>query len=461
MMDFTTYQSPFTWRYGSEDMRSLWSEGTKRRLWRKIWVALATAESEFGLVTSEQVEELKSREGDIDIPAAMQIEAEIHHDLMAELKTFANQCPNAGGILHLGATSMDIEDNAEAIRIRMGCDHILRELDVLLVTLARKIDAYADLPVMAYTHIQPAEPSTLGYRFSVYAQDLLADRELLLQVRSSFCGKGMKGAVGTGASYCDLIGCDQFDHFEKRLSELLDLPFSAVSTQTYSRKQEYTLISTLSGLGATLSKLSLDIRILQSPPFGEISEPFGEKQVGSSAMPFKRNPIQSEKIDSLARQLMSFPMIAWQNASSSILERTLDDSANRRTILPEAFLICDEMLTTENHIVSHIHVRPESIRRNLNQYAPFAITERVLMAAVQNGGDRQELHEILRQHALAAWGKVEQGESNDLIQRMKQDSRITCWISQTEIESLCRVEEYTGIAPTRARALAARILSWI
>ena len=266
MSQFEQYQSPFSWRYGSPEMRYLWSETQKRRLWRQIWVALATVESEFGLVTPEQVSELKAHADQIDLERALEIEAEIQHDLMAELKTFAEVCPTAGGIIHLGATSMDIEDNADALRLRAALEIILASLRKVLLAFADKIEENAALPVMAFTHLQPAEPSTLGYRFAIYAQDLFNDWKQLQNVHAAICGKGFKGAVGTAAAYGDLLGLKHFEVFEARLSLELNLPFYPVSTQTYPRKQDYSVISTLAGLGASLHKFAFDIRVLQSPP---------------------------------------------------------------------------------------------------------------------------------------------------------------------------------------------------
>jgi adenylosuccinate lyase len=345
-MDYEVYQSPFSWRYGSTEMRQVWSEVNKRRIWRKLWVMLAAVQAEFGLVKQKQVEDLKNHADSVDIERALQIEAEIQHDLMAELKTFAEQAPAGGSILHLGATSMDIEDNADVLRMRQSLELILESLHELLLIFAAQIDAWAEVPLIAFTHIQPAEPSTLGYRMATYAQDLLMDWEHLSQLQSGLRGKGFRGAVGTSASYADLMGKENLEAFERRLSEELELEFFPVTTQVYPRKQDFWVLSALASLGASLYKFAFDLRILQSPPIGELSEPFGVKQVGSSAMPFKRNPVNAEKIDSLARVLAQFPRLAWDNAAHSLLERTLDDSANRRTLLPEAFLIADELLRT-------------------------------------------------------------------------------------------------------------------
>jgi adenylosuccinate lyase len=454
---YDNYQSPFSWRYGSEAMRLVWSETNKRKLWRRIWVALARVQSEFGLVTPEQTKELAAHADEIDMETALQIESEIHHDLMAELKTFAAQCPNAGGVIHMGATSMDVEDNADVLRMRSALDLVLKEMGVLLLSLADRMDETAALPIMAYTHLQPAEPSTLGYRLSVYAQDLLEDWSTLQSVRVNLRGKGFKGAVGTAAAYFDLLGAENFARFEEHLSSELDLPFYPISTQTCTRKQDYNLLSALAGLGATLHKFAFDLRVLQSPSIGEISEYFSAKQVGSSAMPFKRNPINAEKIDSLARQLSVYPQVAWQNAATNLLERTLDDSANRRTILPESFLLCDEMLQVMTKLVGKMNINREAIQRNLEVYAPFACTERIMMALSKKGADRQETHERLRNHALAAWKVVQDGGKNPLISRLQSDEYILQYISPSVIADLSQVSTYTGIATTACTALSERI----
>ena len=451
------YESPLSWRYASPEMRRIWSENHKRRLWRQIWVALAQAQKPYGLVTDAQLNELRGHMQAIDIERAQAIENEIHHDLMAELKTFAEQCPSAGGVLHLGATSMDIEDNADALRLRQSMQLVLQRLAALLQTLADRIEETADLPVMAFTHIQPAEPTTLGYRLAAYAQDLLEEFKVLEDVHDHIRGKGFKGAVGTGAAYIDLIGAQNFADFEQSLSQALDLPFFEVSTQTYPRIQDYTILSALAGLGATLSKLAFDVRLLQTPPIGELSEPFGARQVGSSAMPFKRNPIRSEKINSLARALAALPQTAWQNASLSLLERTLDDSANRRMLLPQAFLISDELLRTMHKVIEGLNIHTEAIQRNLAAYAPFAATERVMMAAARAGADRQAMHERLREHALAAWSAVQAGKPNPLAGRLKADPEIKRYLSAEELDTLMDVTAYTGIAPLRACAMLNKI----
>jgi adenylosuccinate lyase len=457
MPDYDSYLSPFTWRYGSQEMRHLWSEIHKRRLWRQIWVILASVQAEYGLVAQEQVEDLRQHMHEVDMRRALEIEAEIHHDLMAELKAFAEQSPVGGGILHLGATSMDVEDNADALRMRQSLDLLIESLTGLLSVFVEKMEAWAEVPLIAFTHLQPAEPSTLGYRLALYAQDLLSDWENLRRVRTHLRGKGFKGAVGTGASYAELLGSERLAEFETRLSTRLGLPFYPVAGQTYPRKQEYQVVSALAGLGASLYKFAFDLRFLQSPPVGELAEPFGRKQVGSSAMPFKRNPINAEKIDSLGRYLAQMPRLAWDNAAHSLLERTLDDSANRRSLLPEAFLIADELLAVTKHILVGLQVNETGMAHNLAVYGPFAATERVLMALVKAGADRQTMHERLRVHALDAWSSVQSGGSNPLEDRLCADPDLLSFLSAEEIHSLMQARTHLGDAPNRTRVLAETI----
>jgi adenylosuccinate lyase len=435
-------------------MRVVWSERRKRELWRTIWVSLAKVESEFGIVEESQVRELASRAMDVDLPRSLEIEAEIKHDLMAEIKAFAEQCPSSGGIIHLGATSMDIEDNADALRTKESLDLIIGKLDSLLRIFAEKIEAYADLPVMAFTHIQPAEPSTLGYRLSVWAQDLFLAREELRRRRTEIKGKGFKGAVGTSASYAELFGLDGLVKFQARMAEELGIGFFPVTTQTSTRIQDYLIMTALASLGAGLHKMAFDLRILQSPPIGELSEPFGAKQVGSSAMPFKRNPIAAEKIDSLARLLSAYPSVAWGDASLSLLERTLDDSANRRVIIPEAFLISDELIETAAKIIGNLVVNEKAIRATFRRYAPFACTERVLMAMAKEGADRQETHERLRTHALSAWAAMGQGGENPLVASLAEDPFFINALGAQRLSSLMVSETYVGDAPDRAKSFA-------
>ncbi len=456
-MNYDIYQSPYSWRYGSDELRVIWSEVHKRRIWRKIWVVLAEVQRDYGLVTDEQVEDLRTHAGEVDMDRALAIEAETHHDVMAEIMAFAEQCSIGGGIIHLGLTSMDVVDNADVLRVRESLTLMISRLEPLLEAFCSQIDAHADIPLMAFTHLQPAEPSTLGYRLAQYAQDLWIDWQNLRRQLAGLRGKGFKGAVGTRASFRELLGPQDLEAFEAAISAKLDLQFFQVTTQVYPRKQDYEIHSALAGLGATLYKFAFDVRLLQSPTIGEVGEPFGKRQVGSSAMPFKRNPIQAEKIDSLARLLAQFPRIAWDNAAHTLLERTLDDSANRRTSLPEAFLITDELLTTAYKIVDGLRIDKHAVQRNLQVYGPFAATERVLMALVKAGADRQEMHEKIRMHSLAAWESLQQGSDNPLLDRLLRDADLLSYLSAEDLVRLMDASEHVGDAPERARNLAAQI----
>jgi adenylosuccinate lyase len=459
MKDYSEYMSPFSWRYGSSEMRVLWSEKHKRELWRKIWVSLARVESGFGLVTKEQVDQMESKVHAIDIERSLAIEDEIKHDLMAEIKTYAEQCPLAGGIIHLGATSMDIEDNADALRLRESLECIIEKLKILLGICADRIEEFASVPIMAFTHIQPAEPTTLGYRFAVWAQDILLSYNEIKSSLTSLKGKGFKRAVGTSASYHELFGSEGLESFDSAMSKELQLEFFPIATQTSTRIQEYRILSALATLGAALHKMAFDLRILQSPPIGEVSEPFGKKQVGSSAMPFKRNPITAEKIDSLARLLSTYPLVAWSNASLSLLERTLDDSANRRSILPEAFLASDEILVSAIKIVRGLVTDFNAMKRTFDLYAPFACTERVMMAMAKSGADRQETHERLREHALVSWTSMREGRGNPLLERLVADSFFSKKLGEKTLLDLMQGDAYVGDAPERARAFASCLRS--
>jgi adenylosuccinate lyase len=464
-----TYLSPFTWRYGSEEMRRLWSEAHKRGLWRQLWVALAEAQQAAGLVSAAQVDDLKAHVDQVDVERAHQIEAEIHHDLMAEIKTFAEQCPIGGGIIHLGATSMDIEDNADALRLRQSLDLIILKTKTLLAELATQIERWAATPAMALTHLQPAEPTTLGYRLAQYGFDLLTDFNELERVRAGIRGKGFKGAVGTSASYEELLHPVVSEEtpeqqptvlaseLEKRIMAAIGLEPFPVATQTYPRKQDWLVLNTLAGLAGSLYKFAFDLRILQMPVLGEWAEPFGRRQVGSSAMPFKRNPINAENIDSLARLVAGLPRLAWDNAAHSLLERTLDDSANRRELLPTAFLATDEILGRATRLVRDLRIDEAAMARNLEKFGTFAATERVLMTAVKLGADRQELHEVIREHSLAAWADIAANQPNSLPDRLAADRRLTRYLDPDQVKHLLNANHYVGDAPERARAMVNEI----
>ena len=462
-----TFESPFSWRYGSEAMRALWSEGEKRRRWRAAWVALAEAQQEAGLVSGEQAADLRAHAEEIDIERALEIEATIQHDLMAELKTFAEQCPVGGGIIHLGATSMDITDNAEATRQRDALDLIVEKVEGLLGAFGAQIERWAGTPCMGWTHLQPAEPTTVGYRLANYAQDLLADFDDLKRIRRALRGKGIKGAVGSSASYAQLLGPTGVKpaDLEAAVMGRLGLEAFPVAAQSAPRRQEWAILSALAGVAGTLYRFAFDLRLLQSPPIGEWAEPFGGRQVGSSAMPFKRNPIRAEKLDSLGRLVAGMPRLAWDNAAHCLLERTLDDSANRRAIIPEAFLAVDEMLITARQIVEGLQVDEGAIAANLARYGAFAATERVLMELVRAGASRQAMHEHIRGHSMEAWAAIRAGEENPLIERLASDPELTAFLPTEAIRALMDAAAYTGDAAERALALrqaieAARGAGW-
>jgi len=455
-----TYHSPFSQRYGSDAMRAIWSERYKRLCWRRVWVALAEAQCELGIVSPAQVDDLRAHMDEVNeasIARALAIEREIQHDLMAELRTYAEQCPVGGGVIHLGATSADIEDNADALRLREALALVRGALARLIRALAEQVLHYADLPAMGFTHLQPAEPTTVGYRLAQYLQELLMDLDEVERVHGAIRGKGFKGAVGTSAAYLELGVAE----LEQRALAKLGLAAFPVTTQTYPRKQEWHVLNALAGIAQSLYKFAFDLRILQSPPLGEWGEPFGAQQVGSSAMPFKRNPIQAEKINALARFIAALPRVAWDNAAHSLLERTLDDSANRRVVLPEAFLAADELLHVALRIVQGLRVNEFQVARQMQAYAPFAATERLLMALAKAGADRQAMHERIRQHALAAWAEVNAGRPNPLPDLLCADPEITRRVSADQVRALLVADAYVGDAPARARALAQAALARI
>jgi adenylosuccinate lyase len=461
MQSFTheTYLSPFTWRYGSEVMRGIWSEVNKRRLWRRIWVALATAQAEAGLVTEAQVADLRAHESDIDLERAEELEAALRHDLMAEVRTYAEQCPVGGGIIHLGATSMDVEDNADALRLHQSAQLVRQRLVDVLKALVQQIEAEAETAAMAYTHIQPAELTTIGYRLSQYAQDFYQDVQALDAVLAHIRGKGLKGAVGTSASYAHLLEGYALTprQMEARVMEQLGLEAFPVSTQTYPRKLDYQILCALASIAQSAYKFALDLRLLQSPVFGEMSEPFGRLQVGSSAMPFKRNPVTSESICSLARYVAELPRVAWDNAAHSALERTLDDSANRRIALPSAFLAVDDILTRLARVIKGLQFGREAIERGLETFGPFAATEPLLMALVKAGASRQAMHESIRACSMAAWEAVQRGEPNPLVDLLAADSEVSAFLAPPEIRAIMAKGAGLGDAPERCRALSAEI----
>lgn len=456
--DHSTFLSPFSWRYGSKDMREIFSEVHKRKLLRRFWISLAKAEKEAGLVSEEQLLDLIKHKDDIDIDRASEIESVIHHDLMAEIKTYAEQCKLGGGIIHLGATSMDALDNIDIVRQKEALKKIIEHLDELILAFVEKCKEYKDSITMAFTHIQPAEITTIGYRLAQTLQDLLDDREDIVRVEKRLKGKGVKGAVGTSASYKELTNNTSLSSLdlEKLVMENLGLEAFDAATQIYTRKQDLRVVEVLSNTASTLHKFSQDFRVLQSPPIGEFSEPFGKDQVGSSAMPFKRNPILGEKICSLSRVVEASYSVAWNNASSTFLERSLDDSANRRIFIPEAFLALDEIIITETKVVKGMKVHKAATKRLLDNYAVFASTEKLLMEIGKRGGDRQFFHEIIREESLKAWAEVQEGRANNLKENLATNSNILSLLRKEEIIECLDASNYTGDASLRTEIVIKR-----
>lgn len=451
------YQSPFSTRYGSNEMRAVWSEAARRRTWRRIWLAVAEVQASAGLITPAQIEDLRAHLDTVDVERAAVLEAEIGHDVMAELRAFAEQCPVGGSVLHWGLTSADLQDNADVARQRAALGLLLGRLRGVLLAFAQRIDATADLAVLGYTHLQPAEPTTLGYRLAITAQDLLGHFEALARVRVQLRGKGIRGAVGTGASFVEMLHGTGVtpEALEASVLQALGLEAHPVVTQTYPRVQDYQLLSALSALAASLHKFAFDLRLMQSPGLGGIaSEPFGERQVGSTAMPFKRNPVKAEQVCSLARLVASYAGVAWHNAADALLERTLDDSANRRSVIPEAFLAIEQMLINTEGIVSGLQVDEVRAAELLEAHGPFAATERILSALVRAGADRQEVHERLRRHSHAAWEAVQDGKPNPLLNQLTTDTVLLRYAQPARIRDLLDVRGYVGQAPERARTLA-------
>ena len=453
----SNYESPFSWRYGSEDMRKIFSNDNKYRLWRKIWVELARAQSREGLVGKEELEDLEKNQEDLDIERIWEIEKDTRHDVVAAIKEFAEKAKVGGGKIHLGATSMDISDNAETIRISEALNIIEKELISLLKVFGKKIEQYADFVSMGYTHLQPAEPTTLGYRFAFYAQDLLLDLELLRFVKKNLKAKGMKGAVGTSASYIKLLG----EKAEKMELEVLEgiggLEAFDVTNQTSPRKIEIWVGNLLSSIAQSLYKFAFDLRIMQSSGFGEWQELFTKSQVGSSAMPFKKNPVKAEQICSLARLVVSLSRIPWDNAAHMLLERTLDDSANRRVAIPEMFLATNEILISAANIIEGLTINDKQIMKNLDTYWPFSASEGIIIEAVKKGANRQKIHEILRGISMKAWDAIQNGEVNPMEDLLTSNPEIGKYFKSAEIDQILDAKNHTGNAKDKALTIVKEI----
>lgn len=422
--EFTSYQNPLTGRYASREMSYNWSPQRKHSTWRRLWLALAESEKELGLpITDQQLEQMRAHLDDIDFEAAAKKEAELRHDVMSHIHVFGALCPDARPIIHLGATSCFVTDNTELIQMRDGLKIILGKLLKVIAILADVAEKYKDMPTLGFTHYQPAQLTTLGKRFSLYLQDFVMDATRVREEIEKIPFRGVKGTTGTQASFMELFHGDQ----EKvcRLDQLVSgkMGFSssiALSGQTYTRKVDFYVLSVLSGIAQSAYKMAGDIRLLAN--LKEIEEPFEKSQVGSSAMAYKRNPMRSERVCSLSRYLMSLPVNAAMTHSTQWFERTLDDSANRRIVLGEAFLTADVILSLAANICNGIQVWPKVIHSHIMAELPFMATENILMEAVRAGGDRQDLHEAIRSHSMEA-GKVvkAEGKPNDLIERLAND----------------------------------------
>jgi adenylosuccinate lyase len=419
-------------------MQELFSPITKYSTWRKLWIALAEGEKHLGLpITDAQIHEMAFRKYDIPFDRVAEIEQETHHDVMAHIRAYAEQCPQAAPIIHLGATSAFVVDNTDVIIMREAIYRILDLVGRLRGILSHKADRYKKTPILAYTHFQPAQPTTFGKRICMWEQDLRGDFSRLNIEAHYIKILGCKGATGTCASFMELFGGDyaKVKALDEFVAERVGIYSVPISGQTYSRKQDYYIFSALSGVAQTLSKMATDIRLMSSK--GEFYEPFGNKQVGSSAMAYKRNPIQCEKITSLARLVINNATAMANTAATQWLERSLDDSAIRRVLIPETFLAMDEILLTMINVIEHGVVREDTMLNNLKAEIPKMVSEGVLMLAVKKGGNRQELHEIIRQYTLQ--------DPEKFVDSVCEDSRFG--LSKAEVLDLTSIDKLVGAAP--------------
>lgn len=454
-----TYESPLTYRYASREMQALFSPDKKFRTWRKLWVALAESQMELGLdISQDQVDELKKNQDNINYDIAQAREKEVRHDVMSHVYAYGIQCPKATGIIHLGATSCFVGDNTDLIIDYEALDLIKKRLVKLISILSRFADQYKDLPTLGFTHFQPAQPTTVGKRACLWIQDFIFDLESLEDFLQRRRLRGVKGTTGTQASFLELFDGD----YEK--VKLLDKMVAkkmgyedvfAVTGQTYSRKFDSQLVNILAGIAQSATKFSNDIRLLQH--LKEIEEPFEKNQIGSSAMAYKRNPMRSERIASLARYIIADMINPAMTVSGQWFERTLDDSANRRISVPEAFLATDAVLNLCANVSDGLVVYPKVIGQRLMKELPFMATENIMMDAVKKGGNRQELHEKIRLHSLAAARIVkEEGGENDLVDRIAGDPSFG--ISKEEILEILRPDLYIGCAPMQVREFLENIV---
>ena len=450
MTDHSIYINPLTTRYASKEMQRAFSDEKRFKLWRKLWVALAEAEMELGLnVTQEQVDELKAYADDIDYELAAKFEKEVRHDVMAHVHAYGAYAKKAMPIIHLGATSCFVDCNAEAIMLDEALDIVLKKLVNVMDKLSKFALKYKDLPTLGFTHLQPAQLTTVGKRATLWLQDLEMDYENLCNLKSHIRLRGVKGTTGTQASFMELFDGDEekIKELEKRVVAKMGYDkVYGVTGQTYPRKLDYNILCVLSQIAQSAYKFSNDIRILQN--MKEIEEPFEKKQIGSSAMAYKRNPMRSERMGALARYVVSLPMNSAITASTQWFERTLDDSANRRIVNAQAFLAVYAILNIYMNVAENLVVYDKVIAKHIRAELPFMATENIIMACVKAGGNRQELHERIRVLSMEAGRNVKvEGGDNNLIELIKQDETFRCvW---AELDDILDAKKFIGRAPSQ------------
>ena len=444
-MSHDRYISPFETRYASKEMQYIFSEDNKFKTWRRLWIALAKAEKAQGLnITQEQIDELEKYKDDINYDVAVAREKECRHDVMSHVYAYGVQCPGAKGIIHLGATSCYVGDNTDILVMKEALEVVRRKLLNVMALLAKFAREYKDMPALAYTHLQPAQLTTVGKRAALWLHELYLDYEELCRRMESLALLGSKGTTGTQASFMELFEGDgaKIKAVEQAIAEEMGLPrVVPVSGQTYSRKVDYNVLSTLSGIAQSATKFGNDLRLLAN--FKEMEEPFEKNQIGSSAMPYKRNPMRCERICALARYVMVDVLNPAFTAGTQWFERTLDDSANKRVAVAEAFLATDAILNILINVCDGLVVYPKVVRARIMAELPFMASENIMMSAVKKGGDRQELHEKIRVYAQQAAKVVkEEGGKNDLIERICADESFG--LNADEIEAILRPEDFTG-----------------
>lgn len=452
------YTNPLTTRYAGDEIKYIFSPDSKFSTWRKLWIALAEAEQELGInITDEQIAEMKEHIYDIDYDTAKNREKEVRHDVMAHIYTYGLACPKAKPIIHLGATSCYVGDNTDIILQRNALMCIRKLLLLAISELADFAEKYKSLPTLAYTHFQAAQPTTVGKRASLWLQDLMMDLEQLDFAADNMKLLGCRGTTGTGASFLELFNgdADKVCKLEELICSKIGFEKTySVSGQTYPRKADYFVLSVLSGIAQSAQKFSGDIRLLSH--LKEFDEPFEKDQVGSSAMAYKRNPMRSERISSLSRFVIAGCMNPAMTAGTQWLERSLDDSANRRISIPEAFLATDGILRLYINVVSGLKVYPEVIKRNMDEELPFMATENILMHCVKNGGDRQVLHEAIKRHSVAAGLAIKQeGLRNDLLDRIANDPLFD--LTRSDIDKIIAESCFTGIAEKQTEDYLAEV----